>query len=204
MATASLDAKLVALGVLQDDPIFTGCRVRRWRHVPGFLLARSESQESVDFPVHLGFSGLDRNGRSATRVQVQMEAVLPQLRRVHLLKVNPRPLAIRIDNRARRIPFLLGHIPRLQRRLPGRESVRRVLHLVVQRLRPEPGETIRVGTIEYNLRFRCHASTGVSETRTTSLRYRWGIDENSRSTCGESRRQASGPRQPRRAREAPK
>src|SRR2546430_7476701 len=98
-----------------------------------------------------------------------MEAVLPQLRRVHLLKVKPRSMAIRIDDRARRAPFLLGHIPRLQRRLPGRESVRRVLHLVVQRLRPEPGEAIRVGTIEHDLSFRCHASTGASETLSTSL-----------------------------------
>src|SRR5437879_5091006 len=170
MATLSLDAKLVAFGALQDDPIFTGCRVRRWRDVPGLLLARSESQESVDFLVDLSFSALERNGRPAARVQVQMEAVLPRLRRVHLLKVNPRSMAVRIDNRARGVPFLLGHVPRLQRRLPGRESVRRVLHLVVQRLRPEPGEAIGVGTVEYDLRFHCHADTGVSETLTTSLR----------------------------------
>src|SRR5437879_9209397 len=185
MASLSLDAKLVAFGVLQDDLIFTGCRVRRWRHVPGLLLVRSESQESVDFLVDLSFSGLGGNGRPATRVQVQMKAVLPQLRRVHLLKVNPRSMAIGIDNRARRVPFLLGHIPRLQRRLPGRESVRRVLHLVVERLGPEPGEAIRVGTVEYNLRFRCHASTGVSETLSTSLRCPWAIDENRLSKYGE-------------------
>src|SRR5437763_16210820 len=98
-----------------------------------------------------------------------MKAVLPRLRRVHLLKVNPRPMAIRIDNRARRIPFLLGHIPRLQRRLPGRESVRRVLPLVVQRLPPEPGEAIRVATRPYGLGFRGHARNGDSETLTTSL-----------------------------------
>src|SRR5438105_13353802 len=116
-----------------------------------------------------------------------MKAVLPRLRRVHLLKVNPRPMAIRIDNRARRIPFLLGHIPRLQRRLPGRESVRRVLHLVVQRLRPEPGEAIRVGTVEYDLSFRCHASTGASETPTTSLRYGSAIAEHDPTPYGSSR-----------------
>src|SRR5207247_9593100 len=125
-----------------------------------------------------------------------MEAVLPRLRRVHLLKVNPRSMAVRIDNRARRVPFLLGHIPRLQRRLPGRKSVRRVLHLVVESLRPEPGEAIRVGTVEYNLRFRCHANTVFSETLTTSLRSRWGIDEHYRSTCVELPKPASRPNQP--------
>src|SRR2546421_6629330 len=96
MATVSLDAKLVALGVLQDDPIFTECRVRRCRHVPGLLLARSESQESVDFLVDLGFSGLDRNGRPATRVQVQMEAAPPPLRRVRLFQIKPPVLALPI------------------------------------------------------------------------------------------------------------
>src|SRR2546421_6690733 len=101
MATLSLDAKLVPLGVLQDDPIFTGCRVRRCRHVPGLLLARSESQESVDFLVHLGFSCLEGYGRPAARVQVQMKTVLPQLRRVHLLKVDPRPMAILIADPGR-------------------------------------------------------------------------------------------------------
>src|SRR5438309_7461828 len=113
MATLSLDAKLVALGVLHDDPIFTGCRVRRWRHVPGLLLVRSESQESVDFPVDLSFSGLEGNGRPATRVQVQMKAVLPQLLRLHLLKVNPRCMAIRSGNRSRTVPVLLGDIAAL-------------------------------------------------------------------------------------------
>src|SRR3989440_13074991 len=101
ITTLLLDAKLVALGVLQDDPIFTGCRVRRCRHVPSLLLARSESQESVDFLVHLGFSCLEGYGRPAARAHVQKKTVLPQLRRVHFLKGDPRPLAILIADPGR-------------------------------------------------------------------------------------------------------
>src|SRR5439155_15363529 len=48
------------------------------------------------------------------------------------------------------------HVPCPQGRFPCRESGRRVLRLVVERLGPEPRETIRIRRVEHNLNLRSH------------------------------------------------
>src|SRR5438034_985327 len=62
------------------------------------------------------------------------------------------------------MPFLLRHVPCLQGRFPCRESGRRVLHLVVEGLGPEPRETIRIRRVEYNLSLRSHWIPGRRRT----------------------------------------
>src|SRR5205823_1440685 len=105
----SLHAELVAFGVLQDDPVLVRFPLGPRGLVPHFLLGRAQTQKPVDLLVDLSSPRLRRRRIPAADVQVQVKAILPRLRRVHLLKEDPGSPTLRINDRARGIPFVLGH-----------------------------------------------------------------------------------------------
>src|SRR5205823_12782585 len=153
-AGGSLDAELIAFGVQQDDPVLYRFPLGTGGLVPDLLLDRPQPQKAIDLLVDLRFAGFRRPRGPAADVQVQVEAILARLRRVHQLKPNPRSPTLRIDDCARGMPFLLRDVPCFQGRFPCRESGRRVLHLVVEGLGPELREMIRIRRVEYNLSLR--------------------------------------------------
>src|SRR2546428_10008165 len=120
-AWISLDAELVALGILHDDPVLPGFRLGPGRQVPRLLLGRPQIQESAHLAVDLGLPIRQGDSRSAADIQIQVDPILPWLRRVQLLEVNPRSPSLRIDNRTRGVPLLRGHIPRSEERRVGKE-----------------------------------------------------------------------------------
>src|SRR2546427_10059286 len=155
-AWISLDADLVALGILHDDPVLPGFRLGPGRQVPRLLLDRPQIQESAHLAVALGFRVREGDGHSAADVQIQVDPILPRLRRVQLLEVDPRTLSLGIDNRTRGVPLLRGPPPCLERRLPRRKPRGRVLQLVMERFGPELRQAIRIGGVEHDLSLGCH------------------------------------------------
>src|SRR5256712_7143602 len=155
-AWISLDAELVALGILHDDPVLPGFRLGPGRQVPRLLLGRPQIQESAHLAVDLGLPIRQGDSRSAADIQIQVDPILPWLRRVQLLEVNPRSPSLRIDNRTRGVPLLRGHIPCFERRLPRRKPRGRVLQLVMECFGPELRKAIRIDGVELVLSLGCH------------------------------------------------
>src|SRR2546430_12352550 len=85
-----------------------------------------------------------------------MDPILPWLRRVHLLEVDPRSPSLRIDNRARGVPLLRGHVPCFERRLPRRKARGRGLQLVLEGFGPELGPAIRIRAVEHDFSLGCN------------------------------------------------
>src|SRR2546427_10642992 len=101
-AWISLDAELVALGILHDDPVLPGFRLGPGRQVPRLLLDRPQIQESAHLAVDLGLPGRHGDSHSAADVQIQGDPILPRLRRLQLLEADARSLSpgIHSDTRA--------------------------------------------------------------------------------------------------------
>src|SRR5256885_8864974 len=155
-AWISLDAELVALGIRHDAPVLPGSRLGPGRQVPRLLLDRPQIQESAHLAVDLGLPVRRGESPPAADVQIQVDPILPRLRRVQLLEVDPRTLSLGIDNRTRGVPLLRGHPPCLERRLPRRKPRGRVLQLVMERFGPELRQAIRIGGVEHDLSLGCH------------------------------------------------
>src|SRR2546425_9809408 len=67
-AWISLDAELVALGILHDDPVLPGFPLGPGRQVPRLLLGGPQIQESADLAVDLRLPVRQEELRSSTRV----------------------------------------------------------------------------------------------------------------------------------------
>src|SRR5438445_11377606 len=100
-AWISLDAELVALGILHDDPVLPGFRLGPGRQVTRLLLDRPQIQESAHLAVDLSLQVRQGDSHSAADVQIQVDTILPRLRCVALSDVDRRSLSMGIDNRSR-------------------------------------------------------------------------------------------------------
>src|SRR5438309_11990196 len=74
-AWISLDAELVALGILHDDPVLPGFRLGQGRQVPRLLLGRTKIQESAHLAVDLGLPIRQGASRSAADIQIQVDPI---------------------------------------------------------------------------------------------------------------------------------
>src|SRR5947208_3547385 len=88
-----------------------------------------------------------------------MHPVLRRLRLRHLLEEQPRPGAVRVDERRPVIAGLGRDTPGVERGLPRVEAARRRRLDIVQRLGPEGRVRTRVCTVERHLEFGRHAPT---------------------------------------------
>src|SRR2546427_2192611 len=93
-AWISLDADLVALGILHDDPVLPGFRLGPGRQVPRLLHDLPQIQDSAHLAVDLGLPVRQGDSHTAADVQIQVDPILPRLRRVRLLQVDPRYLSL--------------------------------------------------------------------------------------------------------------
>jgi ubiquinone/menaquinone biosynthesis C-methylase UbiE len=150
-----LNAEFVTLRVEHDDPVLTLL-------LPLALLRCAKFEKTFDFYADLLLSLLNGYFQTATRVEIKMDPVLPQLRSIHLLEIDPRPSSFRIDNRACGVPLLLGDTPHFQGFFPRLVSVGRVLKLVVECLGVEFRQACRVVTIEDDLYLLGHAALQLS------------------------------------------
>src|SRR6266508_3643616 len=98
-----------------------------------------------------GSSITTQYARASAHIHVDVDTVLPGLRRVHPLEVYSRSLALRIHDRARGVPLLLWDAPRFQGVFPRLEFLRRVLQFVMECACIELRKGRRVAGIEDDL-----------------------------------------------------
>src|SRR4029077_11953152 len=96
---ASLDAELVALGVVHPDPVLATLLDR------AALVRGAEGLEPGDLGIDPHATLLDRDGMPAAGIEVDMHPVLGHLRLGNLLEEHPGTLAVRILERPRVVPM---------------------------------------------------------------------------------------------------
>src|SRR3989442_1906077 len=75
-AWISLDAELVALGILHDDPVLPGFRLGPGRQVPRLLLGRPQIQASPHLAVELGLTFRPRARVYPPVIQSQVDLII--------------------------------------------------------------------------------------------------------------------------------
>src|SRR5262249_13393346 len=93
----------------------------------------------------------------AARVHVQVQTVLHGLGLRHTLKVDARPVAIRVGDRAGIIPAFFRDAVLHQPGLPCGGRLGRALQLIAERIGPEPRYYRRISAIEDDLDRDSHA-----------------------------------------------
>src|SRR5919197_5910238 len=97
-----LDVELVTLGIEHGDPVFA--RFLKDPDPPG-----AQAGESLRLCLDAGLTLIERNAGPSADIQVGVDPVLYHLAFGHALEVNARALALRIDDRAGRIPLAARH-----------------------------------------------------------------------------------------------
>ena len=97
------------------------------------------------FPTNLGI------GDAVSDTDVDVQTVLHLLALRHLLEVDPRPGAMRVDDGAGIVPTLGRKIRGRQSLLPGLEPRRRIVELITESHRPELGEHGRALRVDDDL-----------------------------------------------------
>src|SRR5262245_30949326 len=154
---ASLQAELVALGVVHDDPELAEF-VLVDAH-PGRALGGEAVGLGMDAAAALG----QRRAPPAD-VDVEVDPVLGGLGLGDLLEVDPGSLAVGVDDRARGVPLAFGDTVLGRPLLPALVAVRRRLLLVAERGRPEGRQALGVGGVEGHLDRRGHWASLLSGT----------------------------------------
>ena len=111
-----------------------------------------------------------------------MQAVLHRLGLGHPLKVDARPVAVRINDCAGIIPAFFRDTMLHQPGLPGGGRLGRALPLVVERIRPEPRYYRRISAIEDDVDWDGYAmepSHRKFEVPDCSDRPLWGVADTS-------------------------
>lgn len=120
------------------------------------VLRRPNGSQPLDFGVHLPLPLVEWHLEPAARVDVDVNSVLTELWRFHLLEVDSRALPFGVNYGTGRVPLPLGHALLPQPVLPRLATGRWVLLLVVQCLGVERGETRWVLATEDDLQLEGH------------------------------------------------
>src|SRR5262249_605543 len=148
----SVDIELVAFRVLHPDRVVV-------EPFPGQCASDGGAQAGQ--PAGLRVDALpaspDRVGPLATGVDVEVQPVLDHLGLRDGMEPDAPPVALRAADPVRPIgQLLLGHPQLAVEVVPGSESIRDRRELIAQRGGPEPGQPVRVGTVDDQLKADRH------------------------------------------------
>src|SRR6266567_6834151 len=148
----SVDIELVAFRVLHPDRVVVEPFLGQCASNGGAQAGQPAGLRVDSLP-----ASLDRVRPLATGVDVEVQPVLDRLGIGDDMEPDARPMALRVADPVRPVgQVLLGHPQLAVEVVPGSESSRGRRELIAQRGGPEPGQPVRAGTVDDQLKTDRH------------------------------------------------